>query len=326
MQILSINDVKGGRALSWSGQAGRSYTQQVRVITDDPAFGPRMVAKALGFRVGASYAHPLTTPATEWDYTCYLQGFDCKEEGDDGKQWLFTLNYGPFNWVEQGGATTETASEGKTDPFAVPPKVSFDSNKYERYVVKDARGKPVVNTVGDPFENGIKRDDSRATMKIVRHERTFNSQYVQTFKDTCNQDLFLGVYQPNTVKCTDVTAEREYQADWGYCWVVTYSFEIRELDTDPENNVLYPGWLEMVENKGMREWDTDGPSGSVKTVRLNDGSPVTKDVMLNEDGFYDPTNPPFYRVFQIYPLQDFEKFGFPPDLLTVQSVPGQGGS
>jgi hypothetical protein len=325
VQILSISDVRGNRSVSWSGQGGRSYSQQLRVITDDPQMGPRAVAKALSFKVGAGYSHPITTPATEWDYGNYLQGFDIKEEGDDGRQWLCTLTFGPFNWVEQGGATTEAAGEGQTDPFKVPIKVSFGTAKFERNCVKDNQGLPVLNNVGDPFDPAIKRDDSRATLTLVRNEPTFNSQYVQTFKDTVNKGVFLTIYQPNTVKCSDVTAERDYQADWGYYWVVTYQFEIREFVVDALNNIIYEGWTEVVLNTGLRELDTTGPSGSLAPILIK-GAPVTSPVMINKDGLYNPQSEPAYLRFQLYPLQDFDKFNFPADLLTVGSVPGPPGS
>jgi len=323
--IVSIHDVKGNRSVSWSGQGGRSYSQQLRVITDDPTMGPRAVAKALSFRVGAQYAHPLTSTATEWDYGNYLQGFDIKEESDDGKQWLCTLTYGPFNWTEQGGATTEAAAEGQTDPFKVPIKVSFGTAKYEREITADMRGKPIVNSVGDPFDPAMKRDDSRGVLTLVRNEPTFNSQYVQTFKDTCNKDVFLTIYKANTVKCSDVTAERDYQADWGYFWVVTYVFEIRESITLDDGTVVADGWNELVLNKGLREYDPDGGPGSLRQVLIK-GCPVTSPVPIGVNGDYKPGNDPYYRAFQIYPLQDFSKFNFPDDLLTVGSVPGQGGS
>jgi len=326
VQIKSITDVRGNRSVSWSGQGGRTYSQQVRVITDDPTMGMRAVAKALSFRVGDSYIHPLTTTPTEWDYGSYLQGFDLKEEGDDGKQWLCTLNYGQFNWAEQGGATTEAASDGQTSPFSVPPKVSFGSARYERECHLDNKGKAIVNTVGDPYDPPLKRDDSRGTLTIVRNEPTFNSQYVQTFKDTCNQDVFLAIYAPNTVKCADVVAEREYHADYGYYWVVTYQFEIREFVTDASNNVIYAGWTEMIPNSGLHELKTPfDPTQGKKPIILG-GAPATKPVLINQNGVYAPGADPYYLKFQLYPLQDFSKFNFADDLLTVSSVPGGGGS
>jgi hypothetical protein len=325
VQIVSISDVRGNRSLSWSGQGGRSYTQQLRIITDDPTMGPRAVAKALSFKVGAQYSHPITTSATEWDYGNYLQGFDLKEEGDDGKQWLCTLDFGPFNWAEQGGATTEAAGEGQTDPFKVPIKVSFGTAKYEREITLDMRGKPIVNSVGEPFDPPMKRDDSRGVLTLVRNEPTFNSAYVATFKDTCNQDIFLTIYKANTVKCSDVTAERDYQADWGYFWVVTYIFEIRESITLDDGTVITDGWNEYVLNKGLHEYDPDGGPGSLKPIIIG-SSPVTSPVPIGVNGDYKPTNEPYYRAFQIYPLQDFNKFAFPEDLLTVGSKPGLPGS
>jgi hypothetical protein len=148
---------------------------------------------------------------------------------------------------------------------------------------------------------------------------------VQTFKDTVNKGVFLTIYQPNTVKCSDVTAERDYQADWGYYWVVTYQFEIREFVVDALNNIIYEGWTEVVLNTGLRELDTTGPSGSLAPILIK-GAPVTSPVMINKDGLYNPQSEPAYLRFQLYPLQDFDKFNFPADLLTVGSVPGPPGS
>ena len=326
MQIVSLTDVKGNRSGDWNAQSGRSYQSQLRIITDDPTMGPRAIAKALSLRFGDYYQHPLTTTPTEWDYGSYVQSIGLKEEGDDGKQWLCSLTYGPFNWAEQGGATSEAASEGQTNPFNVPPKVSFGSAKFERDCAKDATNKPIVNNVGDPFDPPLKRDDSRPTLTIVRNEPSFDSQYVQTFKDTVNKGLFLETYLPNTVKCADVTAEREYQADWGYYWVVTYSFEIREFITDAANNVIVAGWFEIQPNVGLRELKTPfTPSAGLKPIRIQ-GEAVTKPVMIGQDGTYDPAFDPCYLQFQLYPLADFDKFNFPKDLLTVSSIPGGGGS
>ena len=207
----------------------------------------------------------------------------------------------------------------------MPIKVSFGTAKYQREITQDMRGKPIVNSVGDPFDPAMKRDDSRGVLTLVRNEPTFNSQYVQTFKDTCNQDTFLTIYKANTVKCSDVTAERDYQADWGYYWVVTYVFEIRESITLTDGTVIADGWNELLLNKGLREYDPDGGSGSLMPILIK-GDPVTTPVPIGVNGDYNPNNLPYYRAFQIYPLADFAKFNFPADLLTVGSIPGGGGS
>lgn len=314
MQVISIDDVKGNRSLSWSGQGGRTYSLQLRVITDDPTMGPRSIQTALGLRIGDQYVHPLMTSRTEWDIGSYIQSFEIREEGDDGKQWICTLNYGPFNWAEQGGATSE-ASDGKTSPFDIPPKVSFGTAKYEVMCHRDRRGKAIVNNVGDPFDPPLKRDDSRSTLTIVRNEPYFNSQYVQFFKDKCNQDTFLGTFAPNTVKCAEVTAEREHQADWGYFWVVTYHFEIRDYMTDALNNIIATGWTEYIPNAGLREWKTPFDHTQGKKPVMISGAPVTSAILLNDNGVYDPAADPVYLRFELYPLVDFTLFNFPDDLL-----------
>jgi len=284
--------------------------------------GPRAVLRGLGLRNGDFYRFPLTTTAVEWDYASFIQSMDCSEEAEDGKQWKVTLQYGPFDWTSQGGATTEAASDGRFDPFAVPPKVHWGSNKFERFCIKDALGNPITNTVNDPFDPPLKRDDSRPLLTITRNEPSFDASLAQTFKDHVNAGPFLG-YDPNTVKCHDITADKVYHADYGYYAEVTYEFEIREYQIDASGNILVNGWFETVLNAGLRQIDINGNPAQI----MINNTPVTSPVMLTTGGRYvGAAGQPHYIDFQIYPSADFDKLNIDKDILNYKSVPGAGGS
>ena len=122
MNIVSITDTKGTRSGGWSGNAGRTYKLELQVITDDPNMGIRSVIQALGFRNGDWYRWPLVGTANEWDYGSFIQSIQAQEVADDGKQWRVSLDFAPFDWTTQGGATTEAAADGRFDPFKVPPR------------------------------------------------------------------------------------------------------------------------------------------------------------------------------------------------------------
>lgn len=325
MAIISIADTKDGQSVAWSGQQGRVYANSLVVVTDDAAMGPRAVLAALGLRNGDFYRFPLAGTAAEWDYGSFIQSLSCKKAAEDGKQWLVEVQYGPFDWQTQGGAVAEAAAVGMFDPMRVPPQVSWSSAKYERAVLKDARGTPIQNTAGDPFDPPLKVDDSRPVLSIVRNESRFDPLYAGLFKDTINGGTFLG-YDPHTVKCADITAKREYHADYGYFWEVLYTFELRPVRRDSNGELIDAGWVELVLNAGLRQKSADG--SKVEQILVQE-APVSSPVLLAESGrsfiASGVTPTPHYLRFQLYPERDFDVFNFPEDLLTVGSLPGQGG-
>jgi hypothetical protein len=329
MAIVSISDTKGSRALSWSGQSGRVYTLEVLIVTDDATMGPRQVLKSMGMNNGDHYRFPLyvnnqsNPDPTEFDWGSFVQSLDLKEEAADGKQWRATIQYAPYDWGSQGGYTTEGASEGVFDPFAIPPEVRWASQKYERACQFDRAGNPIRNTVGDEFDPPLKRDDSRPILTIVQNEPNFDIGRVQSFKDTVNSDVFLG-FDPNTVKCQDITAERVYHADWGYYWRVTYEFEIRPIYIPKGSTTpVDVGWTELVLNAGYRYLSV--ATGNPAPV-LVQGAPVSAPVALTQAGQYVPAASPYYLAFDIYPASEFAGLPIDQTLLSVGSSPGEGGS
>ncbi len=319
MGIVSIKDIPGGRSASWSGQGGRQYTQQLRIITDGATVGPKAVMQSLNFRNGTPYWHPLVLSRTEEDKACFIQSLDVKEEGEDGKQWVATISYGPFSWGEQGGA----GDEGILDPFKVPPKVRFDDAKFDTAAVYDTQtGKPILNTVGDPFIPPLKKEETRPILTIVRNEPVYDINWVQQFKDHVNADTFLG-FAPNSVKCASITAEQEYHADFGYYYVVSYTFELRPVLFSDADSLgrgggvqLTNGFTERVLNAGLRE-----KKESVVRKVIVSGSPVSEAVSLTKAGLYDPTAAPYFLDVNIFPMAEFSKLSLDEDLLKKTVFP-----
>ena len=323
MAIVSIHDSKDGQDISWSGQSGRVYSNSLIVLTDDASMGPRAIVKALGLRNGDYYRFPWATTATEWDYSSFIQQMSAKKTADDGRQWLVELEYGPFDWTGIGGATADAAAEGRIDPFAIPPQVSWGSAKREFALLKDVNGKPIRNTAGDPFDPPLTREITTPVLTIVRNEPTFDPLTVTKYVDTTNGTVFLG-FDTNVVKCADVVSKRDYHADYGYYWEVTYSFEVRPVRYDSTGRLTDNGWVREVLNAGLREIDV--VSGDRQQIII-DQHVVTSPVLLTQGGVYIEAlgDDPYYLEFQIYPQLDYSIFNFPDDLLTVQSVAGFGG-
>lgn len=331
MQILDIWDLKSGdRSGSWSAQTGRNYTNSAGVLTDSELVGPKFILSNLGVKVGDTYRYPLYSVPTESDPKLFIQNVTAKCSEEDGRQWVVTFEYGPYNASEQGGA----GENGTIDPTKIPPKIHSGSARYEEAVTHDSRtGKPILNKAGLPFDPPLVRPVSNSVWTITRNEATWDGSLTQ-YENHVNVDTFLG-YAPNTVKVNSVTAERLVQADFGYYWEVTYEFEIRPIiyavdeDGNPINEdtglpppddvggplILQNGWSDKVLNAGLLK----KVGSDLKRITV-DGVPVSQPVALTTTGDYDPAAAPNYIDVDRLPLLDFAIFKIPDDLLS-QGVP-----
>ncbi len=305
------NTVPGSLKGEWKANSGRTYTTVLKVQTNSKYVGSIQVIQSVAPVWGAYYRWPLTelggdglpvVVPVEQDTGSFLQSIGCVQDGDDGKQWIMTLEYGPFDVNHELGESDEN---GTHDPEKKPVEVSWTSAKYERSKPVDQDGNPFLNTVGDPFDDPPAIEESRPVLTIVRNEQVFNQSWIGQYVDRVNSDIFLG-FAPNTVKCKDISGKREYEADWGYYWAVTYEFEFRD---DPDGK----GWTEQILNAGYRQ--KEGGTGEPKTVMI-DGAPASQEVALQRDGSYVPGGAPYYLEFKLFKTANFTDFGFDPDLLT----------
>jgi len=336
----------GSQGLDWTyeqiggwWQGGRHYTNTLRVTTNSAYVGPIQIQQFLiGINAvqgsyyrfplpeyGGNAQFPLTYPGiTEQDTGSFLHTIRIKQETEDGKQWLCTFEYGPFDVQHEIGISQ--AQSGSANPLDMAPEATWSSAKFERSTPTDVNGSYFINTVGDPLENPPKREESTQVLQFSRNEATYNEQYAQSYRDTTNQDPFLG-FQPNQVKCNDINAKRVYTADYGYYWQVNYEFAFRVIVyTFPDGTTYTQGWEELVLNAGFQYYNTT----TMKVTKILDpsGAPVSAPIALTTDGqplnpTWEPgaapgTNPqPVYLVFQQYPMSTFANLNIPQDVLTA---------
>jgi hypothetical protein len=311
---ILYQDVKNGSVGKWSVRGGREYTTQIQAITDDPRVGTQVVLSSMGLRLGSYYSWPHTSTATEYDGGAFLQDISAARSGSDGKQWLLTLTYGGYDVDHEGGAANGITNNGVLSPFDMPPQIRWGSRDVERTWPEDFTDptpQPYVNAAGDPLTDPPKTEDSNPVVTIVRNERAYDPAIVSTYKNRTNDGVWLAApslpgvtggfagYDDNTMKCCDISAVRQYDADWGVYWEVSYEFELRP-DT----------WEVQILNAGLRSLDG---SGHLKQIVAADGAAVSSPVCLEADGTYDPTSPPTpnYLTFQPYRKVDFSGLNIP---------------
>jgi hypothetical protein len=341
--IASISQVQapGAQGGSWGidqvgqiWQGSRVYQQVIRVVTSYAYVGPVQIItslQAIGVVVGAPYVWPIAGYAyTEQDTGSYLQRITPELETEDGKQWLITLDYGPFNiWHELG---TSNIQYGSFTPLDFPPIIKWSTNKYHRFYPTDVYGNPFINTAGEPLENPPQREESTQNLRLILWNATptaYDDSFAQSFRDTINGDTFLN-YPPGQVKCKDIDGERIFTSDYGYIWRIIYDFEIRQIvltNIMTGAQVIY-GWQDLVLNVGYRAFGgASGVVGPLAPITIG-GNPVPTPAILNPNGTANVpataaavqsllNNPNIWLTFNNYPTVAFAGLNIDQNILTA---------
>lgn len=294
---------------SWSAdetRINRTYSTQVKVCFLQ-SVGPLCAIQATGVKIGDIYRYPLFSGfAVEQDTGSFVQAITPSKDSEDGKQWMVTIDYGPFDIPSLLG--TAYLSQGIIDPTARAWEVYWDSAKYRISRPYDQSNPPLpyINSINDPLIDPPETEETRPVLKLLHNEQTYNEAIANQYRDTVNQDTFLGC-DPNTVKCRDIRGEMAWDADWAIVWRVTYEFEFRV--NDPEQN----GYYQMLINQGYRYIDSNG-----KLVNAVDdlGSQVTDPVLLSKSGSKLTNGKPYFLQFSEFPQVPFESLNIPQDILS----------
>lgn len=289
MAITAVDRIKGGRSSTKNRLHQRFYVQRFRVQTDSPTVGQIAVRSAVDPTTGLAIPSIGDTfdNGTETDLGSFAETDQIEEESSDGKSWIVTINYGPYD-----------ATEFSENPLDWKPKVSYGAQKFERILEKDEDGNPVINSAGCPFKDPLSRDDSRPTITIVRNmpitgTGAYDEDVAGDFRDSINSVVWNG-YPVKTVKCESITtSEPQYDSNariWYY--VVTYVFSLNR-DT----------WVKYLLDQGFAEWDAT--AGKLKPI-LYDGQQITESALLDGSGSQlAHGGTPVYLPFKGYKEQDF---------------------
>ncbi len=315
----------GANSMVWSLEAQlgtyiqqRRYVNTLRIFTSSPLVGPIQIQQALlgnGIVQGGFYRFPLpeyrtdgvtpiTTP-TEIDTGSFVQSIDLKQDSEDARQWVATIQYSGFPINHELGSSE--IQNGSVNPEQMYPEVHWSSAKYEATYPTDLNGNPYRNTVGDPFDSPPPTEETRQVLTFVRNEAVYVESWASQYRDSVNSDNFLG-FLPNTVKCKDIQGQRQYTADYGNYWKVSYEFEFRIGYTKQDGTTT--GWTALVLNAGLRQ----NVNGVPAQITINN-SLITSPVALTQDGLYDPAADPVYLEFTLYPALPFSFLNIPDNVL-----------
>lgn len=274
MSVVSVNLIASCE--SSIGDKNQSYyTLVYRVITNSRTDGALLARTATPWSRGMHYQ-----TATEFDTGSFCTEIRTNQEADDGKQWLTTVQFGPSPNIEES-------------PLNQPWEISLDGQNIEVPYNIDSDGRPVLNTVGDPFATQTMKQMNQPILTITRNEASFNAA-LTFFANTVNADVFYGG-APGTVFCNTPKQKRDFSSNFGFFYPTTYSFVY-----DPN------GWDQTLLNQGMRSRNARGVYKNV-TVQ---GLPITEPILLGPTGDILPQGvPPISLTYRPYPRMPFAVLG-----------------
>ncbi len=296
MSVVSVDELKGPgrRSASQGSDWKRHYKRTWRVQTDSPSTSAIEVAQASGIPIiGDAYFISLA----HRDLGAYVQEVSVEEESEDGKAWIVTVTWGPYN-----------PSEFPKDPTSWPLRVNWSAVQWKRGIIKDQDGNAILNSANDPFEEAAERDDSRTTFTVVRNEPTYDPQIAAQYRDHLNAAAFCG-FAAKCVKCNRIEGELKYDSDAGtadgYYVEVTYVFEVNDK-----------GWDLKPVDQGYASVDGSG----IKTEFLDKmGTRLSKPQLLDgSGGLLAHGSDPVYLSYRLYDTADFAALG-----LNFGGAPGQ---
>lgn len=271
---------------SWEATRSDSYdsrtfgTVAVVVSTDETTLTPVNVLNATHATTGVPL--PSVGQQSDLDTRYFVQQVSVPRF--DGPRYAtVSITYG------LGKGSGEKESE---DPLVAPTRFRVRNGVSGEKTDADIRGRPLLNSAGDPFAGTIQTNISAIYIDVIRNESAYNLPQAISFANKINADVFsLAGYpiNPGEAYCLGIQPERDYTLLDTYVPVV-YSFELRERLT-LNNGGRKTAFIHRILDQGKRAW-ASVPGGEGDSLRIDDiatgetANPiqVSSDVLLNGNG------------------------------------------
>lgn len=290
--ILSSKEINNNRSASdnfeYKGTAVRAW----RVETDDNSIDAVQILDNAHLSSPSPIAiigeqHPSAS-------ILYCKSRDCKPDSDDGKAWIVTANY--------DNQLSEDPGDRDPNPLLRPVKYGLEWAQYTMLLTKDADGDPILNTVGDEFDEPLEEDDDRPILVAVRNEDAANLASLIAlavdYRNATNSDTFYGA-PPGCVKMAPMElGDIQYENGQSY-YAVRYAFMFKE---EQEGGV--PGWNRQILNRGKNAYKT----ANTASTKYSLGAEAPKN--LKEDGtVLGSEDDPFYLDIKTKKRRSFGALG-----------------
>lgn len=187
---------------------------------------------------------------------------------------------GEFVW--RAGVTWDTKIETRDrqsrrenpdqSPLDRSPVIAWQTRRYEECRTIDIKGKPLVNSAGDPFDPPMRVQRRILCCTIKRNEAAFDSYWMGYYTGRVN-DRAWNDFRTGEVLIDEISAVEQYEKQVPY-WEVTYRLEVnRDL------------WVPTkAADMGHRVWQLVAGQWVLKTATDDYANPVSRPVLLDGAG------------------------------------------
>jgi hypothetical protein len=220
------------------------------------------------------------------DARSYVQSVRLRQNAEDPWLWQAEVSYGP---------QSTDAAQATDDPLAQPARVSFSSKLVNVVMTKDAEGKAVENSAGDPFDPPLEMEEVRIVMKVQKNLATFDPMAILKYTGAVNESEWFGVGE-KMAKCNAIQADPKTERGQSY-WEVQAEFELKAT-----------GWAVEVLDAGFRELDEIDQW--VQVIDPRTGTFAAKPIPLDGEGHaLAADGEPVFLSFDVYKAEDFNQMG-----------------
>jgi hypothetical protein len=294
MAVLSVFEVDG-REVERTDDMNRRITRQYQIRCSLPDEEEASVLIGSGMPVILA-PHP-TVPQLRCTSVKVKQHTD-----NDPFVWTATVAWQSLILRRSAKNNSSDPSQRDPNPLQRPPILSFTTERFQRPVFKDKKGKAVVNSAGDPFETPLLVDDFRPTVTISRNVASWSITEWRNAINCVNDSPFLG-FDIGDVKLADLTGQSQFENNQ-YFYTKTGVFHVTN---DTEN-----GWLAEVLDCGYQKLlsvDADGHEIK-REIFLAGGTKPSSPVQLDgTGGVLGRGLDPVFREFTLYDSYDFDSLG-----------------
>jgi len=266
------------------------YEHEYRITTDS-------TDQALTVYAGALTAAPDPLPREysvynvdgDTDAGAFRTDLRLTRHNDDAKVWTARCTWGPLEG-------NESPDDHVINPLIRPVKYHLESWTRTEIVRRDASGQPIVNSVGDWFEDPLEEDVEYPVLVAIRNFHTLAEviTLVLTYQNKVSSAEFKGA-PAGTMRCT-IRCGQQMIEDGVEYYPVAFRFAI-----NPD------GWHHLVLDRGWRARPALGEEPEVVLDAKTKQRPP-RPVLLTADGLEAPAGTFHYLTFN-KETADFNNIG-----------------
>ena len=263
---------------------GPEYEMVWHILTDTVDDGPFAVRTYVGYKYGDVYSY-----GNELDILAICTRISEQPMGSSKVDWEVKVNF-TRPPKEEAGERSES-----DNPLLDPPQVEWGYEDRKRTVFVDVNGKPIVNPVGDTYDELIEIDDFRRTLTVVRNEQDFPRALADALSNKTNKTPW-NTYAPKTVKLKPITATRQWNTAIGAYWAVRYEFVMAAIGETWDSDLV---------SKGFNHYETAGDPDTKQRILVDSEPSVESQLLLANGTLWKIGDPVHSKKWEVIPNADF---------------------